>query len=452
MKEKVQKSAKSEKKIKIKEKNKLKYLELLKKIFENIKLFCVKNKKKFVIAIIILIIITLSIFIIMIYNYIKYKPYEDKINMWGLNELYTNNKTSFYQKVTNIEMIKFVTGLSLNLSDISGIENQKEVNFKDENWVKVAELYNIIEKDKINKKNYKKSSTLKDIIITLAKAEEKIMNITFDSKKISLDSNISKKINKIDEKYINEMIVTGILDLKDININKKINKGQFNKIIVKFAEQTSAIFYDRSFKIETNINNMPKSYKKYPFIIKGIDKEIYDIPLMGSDAENFNTPITAYKTRKKIYEQTDLRIKEYYNTILNVDYNTIDSENLKNIIEKNSLYYNNPGHYINYTKYVKDNKIILKGNIETYLPIMYYDGSNYRVRTKITFEVLSSETDMNLLLPDWISDVNIQYLDKKYTAYADVVISQSYNSISQKILIMPIKGMLLSNTDKMIQK
>jgi len=387
-----------------------------------------------------------------IYILIKYKTYTDKIKTWGLEKLYTNEKATAYQRVTKLDMIRVIVGLSSNLENVSGIYSSNETNFKGENWVKTAELYNLTESENINKKNYKKSANIGETVITLVKAKANIMKLTPSTEDANINSKLLKKIKEEDKAYINEAIILGLLDNKSININKTLNKGELSKLIVQFSEKTAALHYDKNKTIETDPKKFPKTYKQYPYILKDIDKGIYDMPLKGTSAINFNWPNTVYRTRKEIYKQTADRITDCYNTILNVDYKTINVDKLKAVIEKYSLYSNNPGHYINYVDYVKNHKIQIKGSIETYLPITYYDGIDYRVRTKITFEVLSSDTQDNLLLPDLMQGGRVTYLDKKYTLYADVALSQSYNSISQRICIYPINNMLVNDTDRIVQK
>ncbi len=431
----------------------------IRKLIENIlnfligiKKFTSRNKKRIYTLLICTVIVFALILINNLYLIIRYKAYTDKIKIWGFDSLYTNGKVTAYEKATKIDMMKIIVGLSLNLKDVSGIENKEELNFKNENWVKVAELYNVIDKEYINKKNYKKTSTLGETGIALAKSKIQMLKLPISPEIVDINSKLLTKVSEEDKIYLNESILLGIFENKNINLKNKLNKGELSKIVVEFAERTAAVHYDKNMEIETDIKNFPKTYKQYPYILKGIDKEIYDMPLKGSKAKNFNTPNTVYKTRKIIYSQTASRIKEYYNTILNVDYKTIDSNKLTAAVEKYSLYDNNPGHYINYANYVKKYKIQIKGNIETYLPITYYDGMNYRVRTKIDFEVLSSDTEDNLLLPDLMAGGRITYLDKKYSLYADVMLCQSDNSISQRIEIYPINMMLVNDTDRIIKK
>lgn len=429
-----------------------KTIDNIKNFLSDIKKFVMKNKRKIFALLICIVIVFVIVWINNLYIIIKYKKYTDKIKTWGIDTLYTNGKSTAYEKASKLDVIKLVTGLSLNIKDVSGIESKDEVNFKNENWVKVAELYKTIDKEYINKKNYKKASTLVETSMMLAKSKVNMLKLPISTEVVDIDSKLFTKTKEEDKIYLNESILLGLLENKNINLKSKLNKGELSKLIVEFSEKTSAIHYDKNMEIETDAKNFPKTYKQYPYILKGIDKEIYDMPLKGSGAKNFNTPNTVYKTRKIIYEQTASRIKEYYNEILNVDYQTIDSDKLAAVVEKYSLYDNNLGNYINYANYVKKYKIQIKGNIETYLPITYYDGMDYRVRTKIDFEVLSSDTEDNLLLPDIMAGGRITYLDKKYSLYVDVMLCQSDNSISQRIEIYPINTMLVNETDRIIKK
>ena len=84
------------------------------------------KKKKIILVIIsiILILAIVSIPLIMYLNFIlrynskEYKEYENKMTIYGLNNLYNNSKTKSTEKVTNIEVLKMVLGATLNITDI----------------------------------------------------------------------------------------------------------------------------------------------------------------------------------------------------------------------------------------------------------------------------------------------------------------------------------------------
>ena len=52
--------------------------------------------------------------------------------------------------------------------------------------------------------------------------------------------------------------------------------------------------------------------------------------------------------------------------------------------------------YEEYVKYVKDNQIQIEGSATVLLPIVYYDDIDYRVRTKLEFKIVNSNTNENI--------------------------------------------------------
>ena len=53
-----------------------------------------------------------------------------------------------------------------------------------------------------------------------------------------------------------------------------------------------------------------------------------------------------------------------------------------------------------YIKYVKQNKIIIKGKAIVNLPAVYFDGRNYRVRTTLEIDLSNCSTNKNLFFGD----------------------------------------------------
>ena len=102
-----------------------------------------------------------------------------------------------------------------------------------------------------------------------------------------------------------------------------------------------------------------------------------------------------------------------------------------------------------YVEYVKQNNIKLTGTAQAQLPCIYFDGENYRVRMKIEMKVESSNTDTNLLFNDALSG-NIEYKEKEYTLYADIIMAKIENSDTLFVKEGTIETMLVKNESDIV--
>ena len=361
-----------------------------------------------IILIVILAVIIYGIYALVsgVYYYFKYDKYEDKMIQYGLNDLYNNNEASTRQNVTNSEMVKVVVGSILGTKDVSGLvymENSK--SYENEEFVKYAESVGIIEKGSITKENESDKARYGQTTETVY--------------------NAIKVILKSDD-----------IDIKD-NGKSNLKKGQLNKLVIETVEKYNTLYKGsiEGTKIVTDEDKLPKNYEEYPYIIDSIPTEVYEMELQCLSEERFMNPKKEYEKRGEVYSQIDSYLTKYYNQILNVDYETINEQEFFNNI-KDIVYYeytNDSMH--DYIEYVKEHKIKLKGKIIPYLPIIYYDGEVNRVRAKIEFEVLSSNTDKNLLLPDIFNGDNIKYEGKKFEFYIDIPMGAMLGATSLRVTI-----------------
>lgn len=370
-----------------------------------------------IILIVILAVIIYGIYALVsgVYYYFKYDKYEDKMIQYGLNDLYNNNEASTRQNVTNSEMVKVVVGSILGTKDVSGLvymENSK--SYENEEFVKYAESVGIIEKGSITKSNESDKARYGQTTETVY--------------------NAIKVILKSDD-----------IDIKD-NGKSNLKKGQLNKLVIETVEKYNTL-YKGSIKganLVTDEDKLPKNYKDYPYIIDSIPTEVYEMELQCLSEERFMNPKKEYEKRGEVYSQIDNYLTKYYNQILNVDYETINEQEFFNNI-KDIVYYKYTDDSMHeYIEYVKENKIKLKGKITPYLPIIYYDGEVNRVRAKIEFEVLSSNTDKNLLLPDIFNGDNIKYEGKKFEFYIDIPMGAMLGATSLRVTIESLPSNLIT--------
>ena len=84
------------------------------------------------------------------------------------------------------------------------------------------------------------------------------------------------------------------------------------------------------------------------------------------------------------------------------------------------------------------------------MPILYYDGNNYRLRTKINFEILNSDTKDNVLYFDSENDeYKITYEKQKYEFYIDAVIDTATNK--SKVMYVWEKDIYSQKIDEKIE-
>ena len=357
-------------------------------------------------------------------NYNKYKPYrayEEKMKTYGFDKAYNNESVKTGESITKSEAIKMILAACFNTNDISGFaaEPEGENNYENAMWVEYAKYRGIITDGDINKDNYKSKASYIEVIRYLATAKTKLLEK-------ELDSAVQLKVKDID-KYksdeqvaIEDMIQNEIIKVntKKIKGNKHIFKGQMNELISNFVEKYNTITVNGE-KININEDKKPSNKDEYPYTLANVEKNVYEKKFSVDDENNFINPKELYSTKKEYYTQIQQIAEGYYNLILNVDYNTINYDDLKDEMLPYMLY--GADGLEEYVKYVKDNKIKIEGKSTVIFPVVYFDGLQYAVRMKLEFEVKNSETKNNLLYMDPIDDTEnpVKYDNDKYTLYID---------------------------------
>lgn len=397
-----------------------------------------KIKKSIILLIICLVIISIAIFGITYFvnekKYEPYKKYEEKVQTYGFDKSYNNGLAKTSDSITKSEAIKMVLSASFNTNDISGFAKQPDENNNYDNaiWVEYAKFRGIITDTDINKDNYKDKASYIEVIRYLATAKTKILER-------ELDSAVQLKVKDID-KYksdeqvaIEDMIQNEIITVntKKINGNKHIFKGQMNELISNFVEKYNTITVNGE-KLNINEDKMPSNKDEYPYTLASVDKKIYEIDNYKFMEDRYINAKETYKIKKSLYPQIEARINKYFDAILNIDYNTISVNDLKNKLKYLMLYGVDDEHLKNYVEYVKENKIIIKGSSKVNFPAIYFDGRNYRVRTTIEIETISGKTNKNLFYGDKRDDDKTYDLDKK-NFILDVPLGESMDNSSLSV-------------------
>lgn len=349
---------------------------------------------------------------------LKYKYYTDKMKTYGLVSLYNNEKATATNKVENKELLKIT---------VAGIVNEKRPStfnkVKEEEYLEYLDSLNFKENE-LNKK-----TTRKDMVLSVTKFAVNMLQLEVEPDELKMSDGTLAKFTD-DEKYIIGQAVTlGLIENKNSAVSDKdIIKGELNKLIITIVEKYATItgnaviineageLVNQNISIVTKTSEKPKNYKEYPYIVDNISNEIYETEFANKRTYDNQTPKEVYEMIGDTYGQISETATRYFNAILNVDYETITVENFLEEINKSSVYLLDEEDVETYVNYVKENKIKLKGKGTAMIPIICWSGERYLLRTKVTFEILSSNTDKNLLY----MDDKVTYNGKTFEAYIDI--------------------------------
>lgn len=203
----------------------------------------------------------------------------------------------------------------------------------------------------------------------------------------------------------------------------------------------AALFGGEGDDFETDESKLPYNYNDYPFIIKGIPKEVYERPFAITDEKlGVLTPREGYTEYRNYEYQTKEIAATYFDTILNVDYRTINVDEFASKVNGNAWPFGDMAK--EYAQYVIDNKIILKGKGYIVPGTMHIIEPYTMARVVIQFEVISADNRVNLLYGDseysskYGEKLDVKYTKDKYTitydtAMGSVPIMGNFSQISE---------------------
>ena len=378
-----------------------------------------------------------------IYLSLKYSKYTRKMDMYGLTGLYNNGKATAYQKVSNEEMLKIVFAAVSGNLNIDEIKKENVLNILDKGYT-----------NKITSNNLKDNATYDETVLCITRMLERYLELEIPQVELKMSNSKLEKYTETEKQDISKAVSLEIILNKNSALNdKEILKGKLNELIVTVIEQYATIYYkaDGKVKLVTEQDKLPSNYKEYPYIVDRIETNIYEYDFKTKYASDFTNPKDVYQKLGYLYYQIDEKIVEYFDYILNIDYETITVDNFIDDINSLVLYRLENEDVEAYVDYVKKNQIKLKGAATPLLPIIYYNGKDYLVRTKITFEVLNSNTQDNLLFGD--ENSNIKYNGKQITMYVDLPLGMTLTSNSLRIRAESVAGnMCLSSTNVVVEK
>lgn len=390
--------------------------------FKNVISFLRKHWMILVVALLIIVLAVFGTLYVIQRQYDKYKPYEQKMYQYGFDLLYDNKSAKTTEKVTMSEAVKLIVGMVLNTNDISSMSDTQE-KYSNATWVEYARAKNIVGTNSVDvtANNANKRITLAEAILLLDNAKIEILGKKINTSVTPqfLDYNTAYSIEQ--KKAIADLVVSNVLENGSYRLKgqRKIVKGELNKLIIDFAEKFNTMTMDGN-KLNINPEKTPDNSNLYPYILSNVSKDVYEKPFTYDMKNNVLEPIESYRRFKDNYIQMVEYVESYYNYILNIDASTINVDEFYQFMKEYTS--NKPSKELveYYVNYVKEHQIKITGSAKAQMPIVYYNGVDFVVRTKLEFTIESSNTKEDIIFYDWDNELIQEYeINKKYSKLID---------------------------------
>ena len=333
------------------------------------------------------------------------------------NVIYTWPYTEWYEPANGIELATyndlqyaiFFSSSQATFVKKEGIEKEHYDNI-------VKSIYASKGLEPNNEINGNKNFTLKDFLIALKHSDDARVQYLYKAVADFMGS------PDLVDYYIEEDNNSNMLDAP-------VTKCMLNLFILKireFVNWSSPKLGNEKLEFETDPSKVPSNYYEYPFIVKGIPKEVYEKPTVynGRDGYNSNAKDCFIWQFGEESGKIANKVTEYYNALVNVDYANTDFENFKRTLRANS-YSVSEREIDQYIEYVKENKIVLKGNAKA-IPgtIIIMHPLSY-IRVVLDFEIVSAKENKNIFFLDLLNErgKDIIYENNKYSLIVDVQIA-----------------------------
>lgn len=370
------------------------------------------------------------------------------MSIYGFDRMYDNSSSKVSEKVTKSEAIKMIISTVYNLYDISSFAPIEEANYDNEIWVKYAEDKSILTEE-INEKNQDDKISYIDVVMLLSKAKSEILGESLDIEGTPNFSDFDKYSNE-EQTALKDMIWNKIIEnnTEKLNGNRKIAKGELNELLINFAEKYRTITLNSDDKFVINEEKLPYNSEDYPYVLSNVSKKIYEIKFYNSISKDSKSPVELYADEKQNFEDISAIIYQYFDTILNVDYDRISLEEFKENINFVSMYEFSDEQIQDYIDYVKENKIRLSGSATLQLPIIYYDGEYIRARAIVECNIENSNTLENILFSDRLTGSIYNYDEKSNLIYVDVPFAKDETTGNIYIAMGSINKNIAGNISK----
>ncbi len=441
----------------------------------------IKSKITVIFIIVALLVLLLAGFgvykLVEFFRFNVYSEYQTKMNNYAFSDLYNNSTARNSDYVTKSEALKLIIAAALNRNDIKDLvdysdiidegDTDTEEGFTDENnqtnvdentpyeyvekytngmWVDYALNKGIISQKDINQDNANEKATYLEVIKYITSVKKNLLKIDL----VSTTTPEFKDINAYtveEQSNISDLVSTGIIDNsnKNLNGNKKIRKGELNKLIINLVEKNNLITINGE-KLNINKEKEPSNVKDYPYILANVDKSIYETKDFKADEKKYKNALQCFKEMKEQYLQIDEIVSIYFNTILNISYDNLSDEKIEEMKDNLRImdnYYDGIEDLDKYIEYVKANNIKITGSAKVQMPAVYFDGVNYRARTKIEYNIESANNLNNVLYKDLTLQNSQSYKIGKTQKIIDVPLSfRADSSDIMYVVPLPISNMI----------
>lgn len=409
-----------EKKEKLRQKKEIKKEKMKKE--EEIKK--AKKKRKKIIAIILSILVVIASLFFAIFVILKNEEnnkYAKKMKVWGFDSLYNNGKTYSWESVSKIEAAKIILAATKNTANLSTLYTSPDNNTSDEEiTLYLDNYYKIIEDGKITKENMNEKATLLDVYMLINNSRINILGNN-DTRVVEPQFKDYQTYIENEKVYIYAMLSQNFLENSDKKLNgyRNITKKDLNKLVYDYVYKYSTISLDNE-KIIDDEEKLPSNADEYPYILESVPKEVYEQKnITEINNEYVYNAAEVFNTRRSYIANTKYNAEQYFNILLNIDYETINADELIEKLNDYIVMMVRESDVKEYVEYVKKNKIKITGKATAQLPAMYNDGTQIRLRTKLEFKVENSETNKNILCFDNIYGDEITYNENEYVLYID---------------------------------
>lgn len=391
-------------------------------------------------------VVVLMYFGVIYFSSLKYMKYEADMDRYGFTNLYNNSRPKSYEFVTKSEAIKLIIGATLNTNDISYLANEYvDYKYDNEIWVEYAKKMGIIPNDYITVDNQDEKEKYINIITTISNSRKYLLD--------KEDSNISNINNKNFDKFseekkqaISNLISTNIIENININANREVTKGVLNQLIIEYVENDNILTASGE-KINIDEAKMPSNVDEFPYTVESVDKDVYEKEQYYFLGINYQSPIEIYKENKQEYAAIKEKVETYLSILFNVNYETINYNEMKEKIDKYVEINTDPEKLKNYINYVISNKVIISGISKFQDPILYYDGMRYRARVKVNYNVKNAKELINLVYLDDTFSNKVEYKLGENEILLDIPLKKLIANfyITEKSLSSSITGKVVNS-------
>lgn len=202
---------------------------------------------------------------------------------------------------------------------------------------------------------------------------------------------------------------------------------------------------------EIRTTNLPKNYRDYPYILKDIPNEMYEMKaptraLMPIDNQNDKLIMST-----KVVEAWKDNVEQYYDLLLNVNYKEIDDQWAKDLFSHiNQSAYLDINKMKDYVDWVKKNKIITEGNLKAEPSLIFYHemSGKYFIRSSFKIKIVNYEKYKDIFYDLHFDSVQQFTKGTWYEGYADIPIST--NVINSDMRMVDPNTSLFKNVNRYI--